>query len=85
MKTEGVDLQFTDEALHRISQIAFQMNTTNDNIGARRLFTIMEKLLEDLSFHADELDGETVSIGKQYVDDHLKGILEDQDLSRYIL
>jgi len=85
MKTEGVELQFTDEALRRISQIAFQMNTTNDNIGARRLFTIMEKLLEDLSFHADELDGETVSIGKQYVDDHLKGILEDQDLSRYIL
>ncbi|MFA6891124.1 MAG: ATP-dependent protease ATPase subunit HslU [Sphaerochaetaceae bacterium] len=85
LKTEGVDLQFTDEALHRISQIAFQMNSTNDNIGARRLFTIMEKMLEELSFNADELDGQTVMITAQYVDEHLKGILEDQDLSKFIL
>jgi len=85
LKTEGVELQFTDSALHKISQIACQMNSNNDNIGARRLFTIMEKLLEELSFYADELDGQTISISDQYVEEHLKDILENQDLSKYIL
>ena len=85
MKTEGVNLVFNDEALHRLAQITYQMNTDNDNIGARRLFTIMEKLLEDLSFSADELNGQTITITREYVDDRLSKLLQNQDLSQYIL
>ena len=61
------------------------MNQTNDNIGARRLHTVMEKLLEELSFSADELSGQKVTITKEYVNDRLKNIVENQDLSKYIL
>lgn len=85
LATEGVNLVFNDEALHRLAQITEQMNTQNDNIGARRLFTIMEKLLEELSFAANELSGQTVTITREYVDERLKDVLENQDLSRYIL
>ncbi|MFA6844210.1 MAG: ATP-dependent protease ATPase subunit HslU [Sphaerochaetaceae bacterium] len=85
LKTEGVDIMFTDEALRRISEITYSVNTTNDNIGARRLFTIMEKLLEELSFSADELAGQSISITKAYVDERLHDVLENQDLTRYIL
>ncbi len=83
--TEGVNLVFSDEALRRIAQITEQMNTQNDNIGARRLFTIMEKLLEELSFSANELAGQKITITKEYVDERLKDVLENQDLSKYIL
>ena len=85
LKTEGVDVVFTDEAIHRISEIAYEVNSTTENIGARRLYTIMEKLLDDLSFNASEMGGQTVEITKAYVDERLSDVVKDQDLSRYIL
>ena len=85
LKTEGVEVVFTDEAVHRISEIAYEVNSTTENIGARRLYTIMEKLLDDLSFNASEMGGQTVEITKAYVDERLSDVVKDQDLSRYIL
>ena len=85
MKTEGVTLDFTPEAIERISEIAAEVNSRTENIGARRLHTIMELLLEDVSFSASEISGQTVSVTPQYVDERLKDVVEDQDLSRYIL
>lgn len=85
LKTEGVDIVFSDEAIRRISEIAYQVNNTNDNIGARRLFTVMEKLLEELSFSADELSGQQITITEHYVDERLSDVLQDQDLSKFIL
>ena len=85
LSTEGVNVEFDDEALHEIARIASDVNQTNDNIGARRLYTVMEKLLEELAFSADQLNGQTVNITKGYVAERLSGIAEDQDLSRYIL
>ena len=83
--TENVTVVFEDEALHRIAEIASEVNQTNDNIGARRLYTVMEKLLEELAFSADELGGQTVNITKAYVEERLGGIIENVDLSKYIL
>ena len=85
LKTEGVDVIFTDEAVHRISEIAYEVNSTTENIGARRLYTIMETLLDDLSFNASERGGQTVEITKEYVNERLSNVVKDQDLSRYIL
>ncbi len=85
LKTEGVDIVFEDSAIKRLSEIAFKVNASHDNIGARRLFTIMERLLEELSFSADELSGQRISITEKYVDERLDDIVEDQDLSRFIL
>lgn len=83
--TENVNIEFEDEALKKIAEIAHTVNMTNDNIGARRLHTVMEKLLEELSFSADELSGQTVTITPNYVEERLSNIVKDQDLSRYIL
>ncbi len=83
--TENVNIVFEDEALRKIADISYTVNQRNDNIGARRLHTVMEKLLEELSFSADELSGQTITITPAYVDERLKGIVEDQNLSRYIL
>ncbi|HNZ94225.1 MAG TPA: ATP-dependent protease ATPase subunit HslU [Sphaerochaeta sp.] len=85
LKTEGVEITFEDAAIRRLSEIAFKVNASHDNIGARRLFTIMERLLEELSFTADELSGQHISITEAYVDERLGEIVEDQDLSRFIL
>ncbi len=85
LKTEGVSIIFTDEAIRRISDIAYEVNNTNDNIGARRLFTIMEKLLEELSFSADELSGQEIIITDKYVDERLGDVMQNQDLSKFIL
>jgi ATP-dependent HslUV protease ATP-binding subunit HslU len=85
MKTEEVSLVFTDEALKRISQIAYQVNSTTENIGARRLYTIMERLLDDISFNASEMAGQTVTVDDAYVEERLATIVEHEDLSRYIL
>ena len=85
IKTEGVDLEFTEGGLRRIAELAHEVNQTNENIGARRLHTIMEKLLEDVSFSADQIVGQTVTITPKYVDERLKDIAQSQDLSRYIL
>ena len=85
LKTEDVTLVFTDEAVKRLSVLAQEVNSRTENIGARRLHTIMEYLLEDISFEADELKGQTITITPGYVDEKLVNIIEDQDLSRYIL
>lgn len=85
LKTEGVDLSFTDDALRHIAEIAEKANNSADNIGARRLHTVMERLLEDLSFNAADKKGESVEITADYVDKALSGIVGDQDLTRYIL
>ena len=85
LKTEGVEIVFDDEAIKRLSEIAYEVNSNNDNIGARRLFTIMEKLLEELSFSADELSGQNITITRSYVDERLDDVLQNQDLSKFIL
>ena len=85
LATEGVTLDFTEEAIDRLSYLAEEVNRKSENIGARRLQTIMETVLEDISFSADEHSGETISITKDFVDEKLKDVIEDQDISRYIL
>ena len=85
MATEDVNLEFTDDAVKRIAYIAQELNAGSENIGARRLHTIMELLLEEVSFAAPELKGQTITVTPQYVDDRLHGVLGDQDLARYIL
>jgi ATP-dependent HslUV protease ATP-binding subunit HslU len=83
--TEGVTLDFKEEAIEKISEIAAEVNTKTENIGARRLHTIMELLLEDISFNAPELQGQTIQITADYVDERLSDVVKDHDLSRYIL
>lgn len=85
METEEVNLVFTEAAMKRISHIAYSVNSNTENIGARRLYTIMERLLEDISFNASDMCGQTVEINEAYVDERLSSILENEDLSRYIL
>ncbi len=85
MSTEGLTVRFTDDAVEEIATIAFQVNRTAQNIGARRLQTIMEKVMEDLSFDAPERSGDKVTIDAQYVRQRLAEIVEDEDLSKFIL
>ncbi len=85
LSTEGVNLSFTDDGIERIAEIAFEMNTKNENIGARRLHTIMEKLLEDVSFNTDDYSGKDVIVTADFVDANLKNIIQNDDLTRYIL
>jgi ATP-dependent HslUV protease ATP-binding subunit HslU len=85
MMTEGVRLGFDEEAIDEIAAMAERVNAEAENIGARRLHTILEKLLEELSFSAPEISGQEVRITRQYVHDRLAGVIESQDLSRYIL
>jgi len=85
LSTEGVTLDITKDAIERMSIIAEEVNKTAENIGARRLHTIMEKVLSEINFEADEHKGETIKIDAAYVDSKLSDITESQDLSRYIL
>ena len=85
LATEDVTLVFTDDAVDRLSELAAEVNRSTENIGARRLHTIMELLLEDLSFNAPDLKGQTVTITTGYVDERLVKIIEDRDLTRFIL
>lgn len=85
METEGITLDFTREGIEAIAAIAVEVNDRTENIGARRLFTIVERLLEEVSFEAQELHEKKVVIDAPYVHEHLKEIVKDQDLSRYIL
>ncbi len=85
LSTENVTIQFAEEAIDKMSQLAEDVNNRVENIGARRLHTIMETLLEDLSFEADEHAGETITITADYVDEKLTGVVQNQDLSKYIL
>ena len=85
LETEGVKLEFTPEALDEIAHFAFRVNESTENIGARRLHTIMERVLDELSFEAPEKKGEHITIDAEYVRKMLTDIVKDQDLSRYIL
>ena len=85
LETEGIQIEFTDEAIHRLAELAYTVNQETDNIGARRLHTIMEKLLEDLSFEAPEVTLESVKITDKYVDDKLAAVSKNKDLSQFIL
>ena len=85
LATEGVTLKFADEAIDRMSFIAEDVNSHSENIGARRLHTIMETVLEELSFDADRHAGETITIDSKYVDEKLNGVIQNQNLERYIL
>lgn len=85
LETEELVLTFTNDAVDEIAKMAFIMNDQTENIGARRLHTIMEKLLEDISFNAPEMEEKSVVIDRDYVLMKLKNIIEDTDLSRYIL
>ncbi len=85
MKTEGLALEFTEDGVKQIAQSAYEVNETAENIGARRLHTIMERLLEEISFTAPDKDGESVTIDADYVNNSLSELVKDEDLSRYIL
>ena len=85
MKTEGVELEFTKKAIDTIADIACQINEDSENIGARRLHTVMEQLLEEVSFTAPDLNGQKISVTPEYIQSRLSNLLKNQDLSRYIL
>lgn len=85
MATEGIELEFQEDAIEELAQIAHDVNSRTENIGARRLHTVMEKLLDEVSFNAHELEGQDILITRQYVQEKLHEIVKDEDLSRYIL
>jgi len=85
LETEGVEIEFTPDGIEEIARIAEEANTKAENIGARRLHTVMEKLLEDISFDAPEMKGQKIIIDKEYVRGKLEGIIESEDLTKYIL
>jgi ATP-dependent HslUV protease ATP-binding subunit HslU len=85
LATERIDIDFQPEGVRRLAEIAFAVNERQENIGARRLYTVMERLLDDVSFDATKLQGATISIDAAYVDERLAGIVKDENLSQYIL
>ena len=85
LATEGVTLEFTPEGITRLAHIAFDVNERTENIGARRLSTVMERLLDEVSFGATQLSGQTIAVDGAYVDGRLQSLSQDEDLSRYIL
>ncbi|MFO7692947.1 MAG: ATP-dependent protease ATPase subunit HslU [Vicinamibacterales bacterium] len=85
LATEGVDLRFTDDAIERVAELAALVNERMENIGARRLQTVMEKLLDEISFEGPDLSGRSITIDRAYVDRMLADIVKNEDLSRYIL
>ena len=85
LATEGVTLEFAADGVRRIAEVAWQVNEQTENIGARRLHTVMERLLETLSYEAADRGGETITVDAAYVDRHLSELVQDEDLSRYIL
>jgi len=82
---ENIELVFTDDGIARIAELAWQVNEGTENIGARRLHTVMERLLEEVSFNASDLEANVVSIDQAYVHQHLAGLVSNNDLSRFIL
>ena len=85
LSTEEVDLEFTESGVRRLAEVAYHVNENTENIGARRLHTVMERLLETVSFEASDKSGTHVQINAGYVDEHLADLSKDEDLSRYIL
>ncbi|MBL7004142.1 MAG: ATP-dependent protease ATPase subunit HslU [Gammaproteobacteria bacterium] len=85
LKTENIELEFSDSGLQRIAEVAFKVNDKQENIGARRLHTVMERLLESISFEASDMQQGKVLVDEKYVDDNLGELVEDEDLAQYIL
>jgi ATP-dependent HslUV protease ATP-binding subunit HslU len=85
MQTEGVKLAFTEDSVRRVAEIAWEVNENTENIGARRLHTVLERLLETVSYEAPDRSGQEILVDKEYVNEHLEALVKDQDLSRYIL
>jgi len=85
LATEGVQLSFSQDGVRRLAEIAFSVNERTENIGARRLHTVLERLLDTISYEAPDRSGDAVRIDAAYVDSHLAALVQDQDLSRYIL
>ena len=85
LATEGVELEFTEDGIRRLAEVAWQVNESTENIGARRLHTVLERLLETLSYEASDRSGDTVTVNAAYVDENLGELSKDEDLSRYIL
>ena len=85
MMTEDVTLVFEHDGVVRVAEVAWQVNESTENIGARRLHTVMERLLETISFEAADRSGTTVTVNREYVDQHLVDLVGDEDLTRYIL
>jgi ATP-dependent HslUV protease ATP-binding subunit HslU len=85
LATEQVTIDFTPEGIQRLAQIAFDVNDRTENIGARRLSTVMERLLDEVSFNASNLAGQTISVYALYVESRLEELSKNEDLSRYIL
>jgi ATP-dependent HslUV protease ATP-binding subunit HslU len=85
MKTEGVTVEFAESGIQRIAEAAWQVNEKTENIGARRLHTVLERLMEDISYDASEKQGETYIIDADYVNEHLESLVDNEDLSRFIL
>ncbi|GAA3544158.1 HslU--HslV peptidase ATPase subunit [Zobellella aerophila] len=85
LATENVNIEFSQPGIRRIAEAAWRVNETTENIGARRLHTVMERLLDELSYEASDKSGDTITIDEHYVDRYLKDLVEDEDLSRYIL
>ena len=85
MATEGVTVTFTDDGLRRVAETAWQVNERTENIGARRLHTVMERLMEEIAYDAPDRSGTTITIDAAYVNGKLEKLAGDEDLSRYIL
>jgi len=85
MATEGVALKFSDDGIRRLAEIAWSVNERTENIGARRLYTVMERLLEEVSFNAGHLAAESIFIDAAYVNERLAELSQNEDLSRYVL
>ena len=85
MATEGVNIEFTDSGIKRIAEAAWQVNESTENIGARRLHTVLERLMEEISYDASDLSGQNITIDADYVSKHLDALVADEDLSRFIL
>ena len=85
LETEGVSIEFEEDALREIAHISQELNQRMENIGARRLHTVMERLLQDISFRAPRLKGQKIVINRDYVLQELADILQDEDVTRYIL
>ncbi len=85
LSTEGIDLAFTDDAVREVARLAVEVNSLTENIGARRLATLLERVLEDISFDAPDLEEKTIEVDAEYVRESIADIVQDQDLSRYVL
>ena len=85
MRTEDINLEFTAEAVEKIAETAAEVNSSTENIGARRLHTVLEKLLDEISFNAPDMKEKKFTIDKSYVEEKIADIVKDRDLSRYIL